>query len=231
MVAVVWVALGVGGATVLGTLVGFFFRNNIIKHSNTVNAFASGLMLVAAMSGLILPSRDDCGIFLCSVGILCGVGCLTVCDRFAKKKGSGSSTSFLLFIAIAVHNLPEGMAAGVGFGTSQYDLAVTTAVEIAIQNIPEGMVIVGPMLSEGISVPKTLILAFSTAIVEIVGAMIGYYLVGIAYALLPFTLALAGGMMLYVVIAEMIPEAVKKRREALVCVIGFLCMLFFDSIL
>ena len=66
MVAVVWVALGVGGATVLGTLVGFFFRNNIIKHSNTVNAFASGLMLVAAMAGLIIPARDDCGILLCS---------------------------------------------------------------------------------------------------------------------------------------------------------------------
>lgn len=232
MQKVIWTSIGVGGATILGSIVGFLFRKTICKHDKTVISFSAGLMLVAAVLGLIVPALDYGGLFVCVAGIFVGAFILWICDNadFLLRKNVKVKTDkgFLLFLAIAIHNLPEGMAAGVGFGGGEVSKAVTVATEIALQNIPEGMVIIGPMLASGKGMKRTFWMALVTAIIEIFGVFFGYFAVGAAYAILPFTLAFAAGMMLYVIDKEMIPDS-RNKSFSFLC--GFTFMLFFDNIL
>ncbi len=242
MRTVLLAALGVGGATMLGTLGGFIFRRVIARHKNTVDAFSAGLMLVAAMLGLLEPALSHGGIVIAILGILTGALSLVICDRliplFRQKKGRGTKEEadrvFILVMAIAVHNFPEGMAAGVGFGQPDAGLAMLIAAEIAVQNLPEGMVIVGPMLASGVSVRKTVCFSCITALIEIMGAIFGYIAVEAAYAILPFTLSFAGGMMLYVIFDEMIPNSAQEKTRlwpSLSFLFGVCIMLIFDFVL
>lgn len=138
----------------------------------------------------------------------------------------------LLFVlAIAIHNFPEGIAAGVGFGTGNIEEAFVIALGIALQNVPEGMVIIAPMLSSGISLRRTFIYAALTGVVEILGTLIGYFAVSLSNAILPFALAFAGGTMLYVISDEMIPETHShgtQRGSTYALLIGFCIMLITD---
>lgn len=216
-------ALGVGGATVFGSVLGFAFKKISHKFSDIVLAFAAGVMLAAAVIGLILPSLDYGGKFglpVTVVGIFCGALCLNVLDKLvphlhrlsgvdqeAHPEKSAQLSKVLLFVmAIAIHNLPEGIAAGVGFGTGNNAEAITIAAGIALQNIPEGMVIIAPMLAAGMKPGRTFIAALLTGVVEVLGTLLGYFAVTISTAVLPFALAFAGGTMLYVISDEMIPE-------------------------
>ena len=141
----------------------------------------------------------------------------------------------LLFVlAIAIHNLPEGIAAGVGFGTGDVSRAMLIAAGIALQNIPEGIVIIAPMLAAGVSKGRTLAIAMLTGVVEVVGTIIGYSAVGIASAILPFALSFAGGTMLYIISDEMIPETHahgEERGATYALLVGFCFMLFMDTVL
>ena len=141
----------------------------------------------------------------------------------------------LLFVtAIAIHNLPEGIAAGVSFGSNAPNGALLIAGGIALQNIPEGMVIIGPMLAAGVSPKRTFIAAMLTGVVEVIGTLLGYFAASIASAILPFALALAGGTMLYVISDEMIPvtHALGYQRGATYSLlIGFCLMLVSDVLL
>ena len=140
----------------------------------------------------------------------------------------------LLFVmAIAIHNLPEGIAAGVGFGSGNTAQAMIIAGGIALQNIPEGMVIIAPMISAGVSRKKTLCIAMATGLVEVVGTLIGYFAVSLATAVLPFALAFAGGTMLYVISDEMIPETHHgdARGATYALLVGFCLMLVMDVLL
>ena len=120
----------------------------------------------------------------------------------------------LLFVmAIAIHNLPEGIAAGVGFGTGNSGEAITIAAGIALQNIPEGMVIIAPMLAAGMKPGRTFLIAMLTGVVEVLGTLLGYCAVTVSSAILPFALAFAGGTMLYVISDEMIPETHAHGEE------------------
>ena len=138
----------------------------------------------------------------------------------------------LLFVmAIAIHNLPEGIAAGVGFGTGNTAEALTIAGGIALQNIPEGMVIIAPMLAAGMSRKRTLVIALSTGVVEVIGTLLGFFAVSISSAILPFALAFAGGTMLYVISDEMIPETHShggERGATYALLAGFCLMLLMD---
>ena len=140
----------------------------------------------------------------------------------------------LLFVtAIAIHNLPEGIAAGVGFGSGNTSQALLIAGGIALQNIPEGMVIIAPMLSAGVTPKKTFICAMITGLVEVVGTLIGYFAVSIASFILPFALSFAGGTMLYVISDEMIPETHShgnERGATYALLVGFCIMLIFDTL-
>ena len=141
----------------------------------------------------------------------------------------------LLFVmAIAIHNLPEGIAAGVGFGSGNTVEALVIAGGIALQNIPEGMVIIAPMLAAGLSKKRTFIYAMITGLVEVIGTLIGYFAVSIASVILPYALAFAGGTMLYVISDEMIPETHahgSQRGATYALLFGFCLMLAFDVLI
>ena len=247
---VLWTALGVGGATIIGAAIGFAFKNLSHKFSDIVLSFAAGVMLCAAVLGLILPSLEyggKYGIVFTVAGIFAGAVCLSFIDKLVPhlhriagvveggRADNGEVSRVMLFVlAIAIHNLPEGIAAGVGFGTGNDAEAVTIALGIALQNIPEGMVIIGPMLSAGISPKRTFALASITGAVEVAGTFLGYFAVSISQAILPFALAFAGGTMLYVISDEMIPETHSHGHEmsaTYALLVGFTFMLALDVII
>ncbi len=249
MKLVLLTALGVGGATVIGAVLGFVFKKISHKFSDIVLSFAAGVMLAAAVLGLILPSLEYGGkfaILITVAGIFTGALCLNIIDKLVphlhKLVGSdieahnnADLSRVLLFVmAIAIHNLPEGIAAGVGFGSGDTSGALIIAGGIALQNIPEGMVIIAPMLASGVKPHKTFICAMITGVIEVVGTLIGYFAVSIASAVLPFALAFAGGTMLYVISDEMIPETHShgsERGATYSLLVGFCVMLVTDVLL
>ena len=241
-------ALGVGGATVIGALLGFAFKKVSHTFSDIVLAFAAGVMLAAAVIGLILPSLEyggTGGLPITVVGIFCGALCLNLMDKVvphlhrlsgvdqeAHPAQTEKLNKVLLFVmAIAIHNLPEGIAAGVGFGTDNPGEALTIAAGIALQNIPEGMVIIAPMLAAGMSRSRTFIAALMTGVVEVFGTLLGYFAVSVSTAILPFALAFAGGTMLYVISDEMIPEthAHNCERGATYSLLAGFCLMLAMS--
>lgn len=239
-------ALGVGGATIIGSIIGFLFRNISHKFSDLVLAFAAGVMLAAAVLGLILPSVEYGNIFVTIAGIFTGAVCLNLADQLVPHlhhlagvdseahPSGGKLDKVLLFVtAIAIHNLPEGIAAGVSFGSGNAAEAMLIAGGIALQNIPEGMVIIAPMLAAGISPKRTFLCAMATGLIEVVGTLLGYFAVSIATAILPFALAFAGGTMLYVISDEMIPETHHDNEggATYALLIGFCVMLISDVLL
>lgn len=245
MEMVLLTAIGVGGATVIGAVFGFAFKKISHQFSDIVLSFAAGVMLAAAIIGLILPSLEYGSRFSMLVtvaGIFCGAFCLNLIDKIVphlhKMAGVDQEmhpehteklNKVLLFVmAIAIHNLPEGIAAGVGFGTGNTAEAVTIAAGIALQNVPEGMVIIAPMLAAGMSHGRTFVAALLTGVVEVIGTLLGFWAVSVSTAILPFALAFAGGTMLYVISDEMIPETHahgSERGATYALLVGFCLML------
>lgn len=241
-------ALGVGGATVIGALLGFAVNKITHRFSDIVLGFAAGVMLAAAVMGLILPSMESGGphaVLVTIAGVLAGAVCLNIIDRLVphlhrlagsdlekhSENVAGINKIMLFVLAIAIHNFPEGIAAGVGFGAGDNARALTIAGGIALQNIPEGMAVIAPMLAVGISKGRTFFLALSTGLIEVFGTLTGYFAVSLSYAILPFALAFAGGTMLYVISDEMIPETHahgNERAATYALLIGFCIMLLVD---
>jgi len=249
MEMVLLTALGVGGATVFGSLLGFAFKNISHKFSDLVLSFAAGVMLAAAVLGLILPSMEYGGkwaLVITIAGIFAGALCLNLIDKVVphlhrlvgpdiESHNNANLSKVLLFVtAIAIHNLPEGIAAGVSFGSGDLSQAALIAGGIALQNIPEGMVIIGPMLAAGVKPGRTFVCAAITGLVEVAGTLLGYLAVSVASAVLPFALAFAGGTMLYVISDEMIPETHAhggERGATYFLLAGFCLMLASDFLL
>jgi len=248
MELVLLTALGVGGATVIGALLGFLFKKPSHKFNDIILSFAAGVMLAAAVIGLIVPSLEYGGKFAVLItvaGIFCGAVCLNLIDRLVPHlhkmvgmdqeshpdKTAQLNKVLLFVIAIAIHNLPEGIAAGVSFGSENVAQALSVAGGIALQNIPEGMVIIAPMLASGMKHGRTFVIAMMTGVIEVIGTLIGYFAVSISTAILPFALAFAGGTMLYVISDEMIPETHAhgyERSATYSLLVGFCVMLLMD---
>ncbi len=244
-------ALGVGMSTILGSLLGFILRKPSQKFNDIILALSAGVMFSASILGLILPSLEHggrLGIIPTVLGIFCGAFCLELCGKavpllhsitgikeLSLNESNDQINKVLLFvIAIGVHNLPEGIATGVSFGTGNISDAIMVAVSIALQNIPEGMVIIAPMLSCGISKGRALCIALLTGASEVIGTLIGYFTVSISSSILPFALAFAGGTMIYVIIDDMIPEAHENgngRASSYSFLLGFCLMLIFDFLM
>ena len=249
MKMVLLTALGVGGATVIGSLLGFIFKNISHKFSDIVLSFAAGIMLAAAVLGLVLPSLEyggKFGLLITIAGIFTGALCLNLIDKIVphlhklmgpdiESHNNADLSKVLLFVtAIAIHNLPEGIAAGVSFGSDDVSQAIMIAGGIALQNIPEGMVIIGPMLAAGVKPRRTFVCAMITGLVEVIGTLAGYFAVTAASVILPFALAFAGGTMLYVISDEMIPETHahgSERGATYALLVGFCVMLVSDVLL
>ncbi len=243
-------AIGVGGASVIGAVFGFVFKKISHKFSDIVLAFAAGVMLSAAVLGLILPSLEHGGkysLVVTVLGVFFGAFFVNIIDKIVPHlhrltgvdqekhpENADRLNKVLLFVmAIAIHNLPEGIAAGVGFGTGNTSEALTIAGGIALQNIPEGMVIISPMLNAGISKGRAFLIALVTGIVEVIGTLLGYFAISVSSAILPFALAFAGGTMLYVISDEMIPETHHDNESFATysLIFGFCLMLVFDVLL
>ena len=245
-------AIGVGFATVFGSFIGFALKKIPHKFNDIVLSFAAGIMLAAAVLGLIVPSVESStglgGLIVVIAGIICGAVFLSMMDKVVPhlhniagvdKESHPDNASqlnrvILFVLAIAIHNLPEGIAAGVSFGTGNIADAITVSGGIALQNIPEGMVIIAPMLNSGVPKRRAFLIALATGLVEVVGTFIGYFVVSISVAILPFALAFAGGTMLYVISDEMIPETHSHGYEkgaTFSLLIGFCVMLAMDVLL
>ena len=244
----VWIsAAGLALSTVFGSILGFFVKELPHKWNDAVLGYCGGVMLAAATLGLILPAADSVGIgkwWIIIIGEMLGVAILYCLDLFAphlhkltgldreEHKNNASLNHILLFVmAIALHKLPEGIAAGVGFNAAETSTAWAVSIGIAIQNIPEGMVVIAPLLIAGLSTARTLTIALAIAMLEIVGVFIGYGIGAISEFMLPMMLAMAGGAMLYVVSDEMIPETHAhgyERIATISLILGFTTICFLD---
>ncbi len=250
MELVLLTALGVGGATIVGAVIGFFVKDVDHKTNDVILGFAAGIMLAAAVNGLIVPAFDSVGmpmLWLPVVGIFAGALFLNLMDRLTPHlhilSGADIEThannknlnrSILFVMAVALHNLPEGMAAGVSFGNDDVSAAITVAVGIALQNIPEGIITVSPLVMSGVKRTRALLLATFTGLIEVLGTFIGFYVSEVSTHILPFALAFAGGTMLYIISDEMIPETHSHGYERMATysiLVGFTVMLILDVVL
>lgn len=239
-----------GLMTGVGALPIFFTKKVSQKLLDTLLGAAAGIMLAATCFSLILPSIEAGGgdltaVMITSLGIFLGAFFIDVIDRHVPhehlivKRSEGSSTESLkkiwLFIfAITIHNFPEGMATGVAFGTGNISDGITIAVGIALQNMPEGLAVALALVRENYDQKTAFLIALVTGLVEPVGALLGYALVSVFSPLLGFTLAFAGGAMLFVISDEIIPETHSNghEREATYgIVIGFIIMMILDILL
>jgi len=128
-----------------------------------------------------------------------------------EEPSSRPRESWLFVLAITIHNFPEGLAVGVGFGSG----AIALAIGIGLQNMPEGLAVALPLTGEGYSRGRALLYATLTGLVEPIGGLIGVALVLIARPLLPWGLAFAAGAMLFVISDEIIPESHRNGHERL----------------
>lgn len=225
----------VGLTTVVGAILGFFLRQIPHRFNDAILGMAAGMMLAAAIVGLILPAleqKTSWTVIQVILGVFCGATIISMIDQLTphlhqlagidvnhhldveNHVGSeahgldmqGVNRVLLFVTALAIHKFPEGLAVGVSFGTENLGDVLTVAGSIALQNIPEGMVIIAPLLAVGVSMTRTFFISLVIGIIEILGAVVGYSLISFTNGILPFALSFAGGTMLYVISDEMIPE-------------------------
>lgn len=236
-----------GLATGIGALPIFFTKKVSHKYLDAMLGFAAGVMLAATCFSLIIPSINYGGgnikaVLITSAGILSGGIMLDLIDKYAphqhylfNKKSEGRASNltkvWLFIIAITIHNFPEGLAVGVGFGGNNINDGISLAIGIALQNMPEGLAVGLALIRENYSAKKAFLIALLTGLVEPVGGVIGVSLVSIAQPILPFILALAAGAMLFVISDEIIPETHEHGYERIATyglLIGFIIMMIMD---
>lgn len=245
----VWIsAIALCCASVIGSLIGLTFKGLSHKVSDMIMGFCAGIMLAASVVGLILPATEMAGTagwWQVAIGVLGGALFLNLLDNITphlhKLTGLDAEThannahinKVLLFVlAIAIHKLPEGIAAGVGFNNSTNDAAWSVTFGLALQNIPEGMVVISPLLLAGVSRWRTFFISLAIGLLEIVGVWIGYGLGAISLVMLPVMLAFAGGAMLYVISDEMIPETHAHgyhKAATYALLVGFMSLVFLEG--
>lgn len=244
----VWIsAAGLALSTLFGSLLGFVVKALPHKWNDAVLGFCAGLMLAVSAIGLIEPAAESAGLgkwWLILIGVITGILFLnlldfvtphlhkiTGLDSEAHKHNASLNHVLLFVLAIALHKLPEGIAAGVGFNADEISDAWAVTFGIALQNIPEGMVVIVPLLIEGVSKIRAFLIALAISMLEIVGVWMGYGIGSIFESILPAMLAMAGGAMLYVVSDEMIPETHAHGYEKIATyalILGFITLVFMD---
>ncbi|MGK7296865.1 MAG: ZIP family metal transporter [Candidatus Wenzhouxiangella sp. M2_3B_020] len=212
--------------------------------------FAAGVMLAASFFSLIIPALDaaepryDNGAApaaIVCVAILLGMGAVALMnerlphEHFRTGREGPQSASlrrvWLFIIAITIHNFPEGLAVGVGFGAGGLPGGMPLAIGIGLQNAPEGLAVAVALLGEGYSRGRAWGVAALTGLVEPVGGLLGAGIIALSQPLLPWGLAFAAGAMLYVISHEIIPETHRsghQNKATLGLSIGLVLMLFLD---
>ena len=242
--------------TALGAVSVVFFKNVNKNWMDGMLGFAGGVMIAASFWSLLSPAIDmaeslEMTPWLVALAGFLGGGLLLFggdklysrLERSPKLSGKLNRSSkwkrcLMLVFSITLHNIPEGMAVGVAFGSLTYDLEGATiltafmlALGIGIQNLPEGMAVSVPLRREGLSRGKAFFLGQLSGIVEPISGVLGALLVLKVRMALPFLLAFAAGAMIYVVVEELIPESQtneNKNSMALATMVGFSCMMVLD---
>lgn len=240
-----------GLATLVGALPILLIRRISGALEDGMLGFGAGVMLAATSFSLVLPGVEAAmiqadGAFPAALIVAAGIGFggafLFACEHFLPHEHfvlgpvSGADHMkirrvWLFIFAVTIHNFPEGLAVGVGFGTEDLASAVALAFGIGLQNMPEGLVVALAVLSLGYSRAKALGVALVSGLVEPIGGLLGVGLVTLSQPLLPWGLAFAAGAMLFVVSHEIIPESHRKGHESYATagvMIGFMIMMVLD---
>jgi len=244
--------------TALGAAMVFFFKTIRQKVLNAMLGFASGIMIAASFWSLLSPaislaeSEGKNAWLVVAIGFLAGGVFLKAVDwilphvHSLDDKPEGISThwkrSILLVLSITLHNIPEGLAVGVAFGSVAAGIpqatlagAATLALGIGIQNFPEGAAVSVPLRREGMSRGKAFWYGQLSGVVEPVAAVLGAVLVIAMRSLLPYALAFAAGAMIYVVAEELIPTAQEDKGHSdfatIGVMLGFALMMVLDVVL
>jgi ZIP family zinc transporter len=239
-----------GLATGVGALPALFFKSVPDRLMSALLGGAAGVMLAATSFSLIVPGIEHgnllwpgYGVYVVAIGILSGAFCLDLVDRLLPHEhfilghegpSSRMKKIWLFIIAITIHNFPEGMAVGVGFGSGDIASGTSLAIGIGLQNMPEGLAVALPLLGLGYSRLKAISIATLTGLVEPVGGLLGVGAVTVFHPVLPLGLAFAAGAMLFVISDEIIPETHAKGRSRLATfgiIIGFVIMMALDNLL
>lgn len=249
----VWIsAAGLFLATIVGSLLGYGIKELPHKWNDTVLGYCAGLMLAASTLGLIAPAFDMAPNdmwWLVVVGTLAGALFLNVLDFITPHlhhitgldpethRTNHTLNHILLFVmAIAIHKMPEGLAAGVSMAnaTAQEGPSFMVTLGLAVQNVPEGMVIIAPLLVAGVSRLRTFVISLGIALLEVVGVWMGFAVGSASEAFLPAMLGFAGGAMLYVTSDEIIPETHAhgyQKQATYALLLGFLSLTLIEKFL
>ena len=246
---------GFGGGLVIalfnmsGALLILIWRNPSEIQLDAALGFAAGIMLTASYTSLILPGIEAGGLIPVVIGMILGVFMLNRADTWVPHvhmmvtgkqrddaSAGGSSNrvaSVILFIvAITMHNMPEGLAVGVGFGSGDLANAIPLMLAIGIQNIPEGFAVAIASRKAGMgSLSYAAITGIRSGLVEIPLALFGAWAVSIAAPILPYAMGFAAGGMLYVILDEIIPETHINGHEqaaTMGAMAGAIIMLILD---
>jgi len=245
--------LGLAGGLVIallnmiGALLVFIWRKPSDKVLDIGLGIAAGIMLTASYTSLILPGIAYGGIGAVIIGIVIGALVLIAADKWVPhlhiikgREGQGAKSSslkavWLFIIAITIHNMPEGLAVGVGFGSGDLGNAIPLMLAIGIQNIPEGFAVAVSAIKAGMgNYTYASIAGIRAGLVEIPLAVFGALAVQFARPILPYAMGFAAGAMLYVISNEIIPETHRKGHHQLATIgslAGVVVMLYLDMAL
>ncbi len=232
--------------TLLGTVPVLFTQAVNRKALDGMMGAAAGIMVAASCWSLLVPALDAGGVLPALLGLSTGAFGIWLLDRVIPHLHSeypdealaeGPSVSWrrstLLMTAITIHNMPEGLAVGIGFGSGDLGRALVLALGIGLQNVPEGLAIALPLRRDGMGRWKAFWYGQLSAVVEPVAAVAGALFAGLGGAVLPFGLALAAGAMLYVVVEELLPETTRSGHvdvATLGFIVGFAIMMGLDQL-
>ena len=243
-------------ATTLGSSFVFFFRKKISPRLNQIFVgFASGIMLAASIFSLLLPAMESEITYmpswlLVSLATLLGAIFMWGIDKIiphfhnSENKDEGISTRRVnkntkMFLAVLIHNIPEGLSVGIAFGVALMDPSNTTllfgalmlAIGLSIQNIPEGTVVSLPIKGETNNSLKAFLFGTLTGVVEPLAGIVGLFLAMSIQFIMPWALAFSAGCMIYVVVEEMIPEMKGESTShhgVWAFILGFIIMMILD---
>lgn len=243
-------SLAAGSVTAVGAVPVLFGRIPSRATRDLSLGFAAGVMLSASFFSLIIPALDAAGSQYTSgaapaaivcIAILLGMGGVALLNEYLPhehfrtgREGPEAASLrrvWLFIIAITIHNFPEGLAVGVGFGSGGLEGGLPLAIGIGLQNAPEGLAVAVSLLGEGYSKRRAWYIAALTGVVEPIGGVLGAGIITLSEPLLPWGLAFAAGAMLYVISHEIIPETHRsghQNKATLGLAIGLVLMLFLD---
>lgn len=240
------------GITALGAALVFFFKKVNVTVLDAMLGLSAGVMISASFWSLLNPAinqAESLGMtswLVVSIGFLCGGLFLVIGDvifdkiltKKKKQNIKGIKRSLMLMFSITLHNIPEGLAIGVAFGSIALGVngatlasAVMLAIGVAIQNFPEGTAVSLPLRRENFSRKKAFLFGALSGIVEPISGFIGCLLVMYVQNILPFFLSFAAGAMIYVAVSELIPESQKNAHKNLMSIftiLGFVIMMMLD---